>query len=175
MEKFSLERALSLESKFDDSLQTRPIGAWLAKFVLWFSVLFALYHYVTAGIGVPVDYWHMGAHMSGVIILIFISFPAFKKLKAEGQSPDLKGRLAGVPFYDWLFIIIGVMSSLYVGVTWYGIDLNFLGFSYSIPEQVLRMGVPLPIDVVFGTLLIIVLLEAVRRTIGMITNLCCGR
>ena len=61
MEKFSLERALSLESKYDDSLQTRPIGDWLAKFVLWFSVLFALYHYVTAGIGVPVDFWHMGA------------------------------------------------------------------------------------------------------------------
>ena len=168
MEKFSLERALSLESKYDDSLQTRPIGAWLAKFVLWFSVLFALYHYVTAGVGVPVDYWHMGAHMSGVIILIFISFPAFKKLKAEGQSPDLKGRLAGVPFYDWLFIIIGVMSSLYVGVTWYGVDFNFIGVSYTIPEQVLRMGVPLPIDVLFGTLLIIVLLEAVRRTIGII-------
>ena len=168
MEKFSLERALSLESKFDDSLQTRPIGAWLAKFVLWFSVLFALYHYVTAGVGVPVDYWHMGAHMSGVIILIFISFPAFKKLKAEGQSPDLQGRLAGVPFYDWLFIIIGVMSSLYVGVTWYGVDFNFIGVSYTIPEQVLRMGVPLPIDVLFGTLLIIVLLEAVRRTIGII-------
>ena len=168
MEKFSLERALSLESKFDDSLQTRPIGAWLAKFVLWFSVLFAVYHYVTAGVGVPVDYWHMGAHMSGVIILIFISFPAFKKLKAEGQSPDLKGRLAGVPFYDWLFIIIGVMSSLYVGVTWYGVDFNFIGVSYTIPEQVLRMGVPLPIDVLFGTLLIIVLLEAVRRTIGII-------
>ena len=168
MEKFSLERALSLESKYDDSLQTRPIGAWLAKFVLWFSVLFALYHYVTAGIGVPVDYWHMGAHMSGVIILIFISFPAFKKLKAEGESPDLKGWLAGVPFYDWLFIIIGVMSSLYVGVTWYGVDFNFIGVSYTIPEQVLRMGVPLPIDVLFGTLLIIVLLEAVRRTIGII-------
>ena len=168
MEKFSLDRALSLESKFDDSLQTRPIGAWLAKFVLWFSVLFALYHYVTAGIGVPVDYWHMGAHMSGVIILIFISFPAFKKLKAEGESPDLKGWLAGVPFYDWLFIIIGVMSSLYVGVTWYGVDFNFIGVSYTIPEQVLRMGVPLPIDVLFGTLLIIVLLEAVRRTIGII-------
>ena len=168
MEKFSLERALSLESKYDDSLQTRPIGAWLAKFVLWFSVLFALYHYVTAGVGVPVDYWHMGAHMSGVIILIFISFPAFKKLKAEGQSPDLQGRLAGVPFYDWLFIIIGVMSSLYVGVTWYGVDFNFIGVSYTIPEQVLRMGVPLPIDVLFGTLLIIVLLEAVRRTIGII-------
>ena len=73
-----------------------------------------------------------------------------------------------MPLYDWLFIIIGVMSSLYVGVTWYGVDFNFIGVSYTIPEQVLRMGVPLPIDVLFGTLLIIVLLEAVRRTIGII-------
>ena len=88
MEKFSLERALSLEGKYDDSLKTRPIGTWLAKFVLWFSVLFALYHYLTAGLGVPVDYWHMGAHMSGVILLSFISFPAFKKLRAARQSTD---------------------------------------------------------------------------------------
>ena len=111
MQKFSLERALSLESKYDDSLQTRPIGDWLAKFVLWFSVLFALYHYVTAGIGVPVDFWHMGAHMSGVIVLIFISFPAFKKLTAGGEAVDVVGRLSGVPFYDWLFIVVGVMAS----------------------------------------------------------------
>ena len=79
MERFSLERALSLESKYDDSLSTRPISAWLSKFVFSFSIIFALYHYITSGIGVPVDYWHMGAHMSGVLILIFISFPAFKR------------------------------------------------------------------------------------------------
>lgn len=168
MEKFSLERALSLESKYDDSLQTRPIGSWLAKFVLFFSVFFALYHYVTAGIGVPVDFWHMGAHMSGVIILIFISFPALKKRNYTAEKTGSNGKLSGVPVYDWIFIIIGVAASLYVGVTWYGLDFEFLGLSYSIPEQVLRMGVPLPIDVVFGTLLIIVLLEAVRRTIGIV-------
>ena len=44
MDKFSLERALSLESKFDDSLKTRPISVWLSKFVVGFSVVFALYH-----------------------------------------------------------------------------------------------------------------------------------
>ena len=168
MEKFSLERALSLESKFDDSLKTRPISDWLSRFVVGFSVVFALYHYVTAGIGVPVDFWHMGAHMSGVLILIFISFPAFKRTTEQNPEAVKTGIFAGVPFYDWLIIVIGVASSLYVGVTWYGLDINFLGFSYSIPEQVLRMGVPLPVDVVFGTLLILVLLEAVRRTIGIV-------
>ena len=168
MEKFSLERVLSLESKYDDTLQTRPIATWLSKFVLYFSVFFALYHYVTAGIGVPVDYWHMGAHMSGVIILIFISFPAFKNKNRGELSPVNWWSLAGVPFYDWALILIGVSSSLYVGITWYGFEFNLLGIAFSIPEQVLRMGVPLPVDVFFGTLLIIVLLEAVRRTIGIV-------
>jgi TRAP transporter 4TM/12TM fusion protein len=168
MEKFSLERALSLESKYDDSLRTRPISPWLSKFVFYFSVIFAIYHYVTAGIGVPVDYWHMGAHISGVLILIFISCPAFKS-SYDGDSPR-KGIFSplGVPFYDWALMIMGIAASLYVGVTWYGFEINFFGFTYFIPEQVLRMGVPLPVDVVFGTLLIIVLLEAVRRTIGII-------
>ncbi len=168
MEKFSLERALSLESKYDDSLRTRPISPWLSKFVFYFSVIFAIYHYVTAGIGVPVDYWHMGAHISGVLILIFISFPAFKS-SYDWDSPR-KGIFSplGVPFYDWALMIMGIAASLYVGVTWYGFEINFFGFTYFIPEQVLRMGVPLPVDVVFGTLLIIVLLEAVRRTIGII-------
>jgi len=168
MEKFSLERALSLESKYDDSLRTRPISPWLSKFVFYFSVIFAIYHYVTAGIGVPVDYWHMGAHISGVLILIFISFPAFKS-SYDGDSPR-KGIFSplGVPFYDWALMIMGIAASLYVGVTWYGFEINFFGFTYFIPEQVLRMGVPLTVDVVFGTLLIIVLLEAVRRTIGII-------
>jgi TRAP transporter 4TM/12TM fusion protein len=41
-------------------------------------------------------------------------------------------------------------------------------FHFELPEQVLRQGNPAPIDVVFGTLLIIVLLEAVRRTLGII-------
>ena len=49
MEKFSLERALSLESKYDDSLATRPISDWLSKFVFSFSIIFALYHYITSG------------------------------------------------------------------------------------------------------------------------------
>ena len=106
MEKFSLERALSLESKYDDSLQTRPIGSWLGKFVLFFSVFFALYHYVTAGIGVPVDFWHMGAHMSGVIILIFISFPALKK---EITRPKKLGRTGSYLVYQFM---TGSSSSL---------------------------------------------------------------
>ena len=86
MEKFDVRKAVSLESQYDDALKTRPISAWLGTFVFLFSIAFALYHYVTSGIGVPVDYWHMGAHMSGVLVLIFIFFPGLKKYEVSDQS-----------------------------------------------------------------------------------------
>ena len=106
----------------------------------------------------------MGAHMSGVLILIFISFPAFKRTQSSPLDAQPWWSFAGVPIYDWLLMIAGVTASLYVGFSWYGFEFNFLGLSLVVPEQVLRMGVPLPIDVFFGTVLIFVLLEAVRRT-----------
>ena len=168
MEKFSLERALSLESKYDDSLATRPISAWLGKFVFFFSILFALYHYITSGTGVPVDYWHMGIHMSGVILLVFIAFPAQKRETGATTTKTGWGRIAGVPLYDWLLIVSGIASSLYIGITWYEIKFTLFGIDFFLPEQVLRQGAPLPIDVVFGSILILVLLEAVRRTIGIV-------
>ena len=36
----------------------------------WRGLAFALYHYITAGYTVPVDHWHMGIHLSGVLLLV---------------------------------------------------------------------------------------------------------
>ena len=69
MVEFDIKKAEELEQKYDSGLHTRAVGPWLVKFSFVFSILFAAYHYITAGIGVPVDYWHMGVHMSGVILL----------------------------------------------------------------------------------------------------------
>ena len=168
MAELDIKKIEELEEKLDSGLHTRAIGPWLIKFTFVFSVVFAAYHYITAGIGVPIDYWHMGFHMSGVILLVFIGFPAIKGRRAWELNRNSWWRYGNVPLWDWLFIVIGVFAALYIGITWYETDINFLGFHFNLPEQVLRQGNPAPIDVVFGTLLIIVLLEAVRRTLGII-------
>ena len=168
MAELDIKKIEELEEKLDSGLHTRAIGPWLVKFTFVFSVVFAAYHYITAGIGVPIDYWHMGFHMSGVILLVFIGFPAVKGRRAWDLHRNSWWRYGNVPLWDWLFIVIGVFAALYIGLTWYETDINFLGFHFNLPEQVLRQGNPAPIDVVFGTLLIIVLLEAVRRTLGII-------
>ena len=168
MAEFDIKKAEELEEKYDSGLQTRTLGPWVLKFSLGFSVLFAVYHYVTAGTGVPVDYWHMGIHMSGVIILVFIGFPMIKGDKAWTLHPNTWWRYANVPLWDWLLIAAGVASSLYIGVTWYETDFTILGQRFFLEEQVIRQGDPANIDVVFGTVLILVLLEAVRRTLGIV-------
>ncbi len=168
MAQFDVKQAEELEEKYDSGLQFREIGPWLVKFTFLFSVFFAGYHYVTAGTGVPVDYWHMGFHMSGVIILVFILYPMIKRGDSRQLHANTWWRFSNVPIWDWLLILAGVASSLYIGVTWYEIDFELLGWRFFLSEQVLRQGDPAFIDVVFGTVLITVLLEAVRRTLGIV-------
>jgi TRAP transporter 4TM/12TM fusion protein len=163
-----VKKAEELEKKYDSGLQTRELGPWMVYFTYGFSILFAIYHYVTAGIGVPVDYWHMGVHMSGVILLVFIGFPAIKSAKSMSLSPNTWWRYTNVPLWDWVLIAAGVSSSLYIGITWYEINFELFGSQYSLPEQVIRQGNPYTIDVIFGSILVVVLLEAVRRTLGIV-------
>ncbi|MDE0993246.1 MAG: TRAP transporter fused permease subunit [Rhodospirillales bacterium] len=168
MAEYNVKKAEELEEKYDSGLQTRELGPWMVHFTYGFSILFAVYHYVTAGIGVPVDYWHMGFHMSGVILLVFIGFPALKSASAMELNSNTWWRYANVPIWDWVLIAAGISSSLYIGITWYEINFDFLGMQYNLPEQVIRQGNPYTIDIVFGTVLVLVLLEAVRRTLGII-------
>lgn len=168
MAEFDIKKAEELERQYDSGLNTRALGPHLLTFSFGFSVLFALYHYITAGIGVPIDYWHMGFHMSGVILLIFIGFPAFRTASSNTVQPNTWWRFENVPVWDLLFIIVGISCSLYIGVTWFAIDFTFLGFHFELSDQVMRQGDPATIDIVFGTALIVVLLEAVRRSLGII-------
>ena len=166
MKKYDAAEAEELEKKYDTALQTRTISPFLVSFVFYFSLAFAGYAFITSGFGVPVDYWHMGIFLSAILILIFIGYPMAKKDRGGELKPKSWVRIGNVPILDWVLMFAGVSAALYIGVTWYGVDISFLGFEFSLSEQVMRQGNPATIDIVFGTVLIIVLLEAVRRTLG---------
>ncbi|AAB90771.1 TRAP transporter permease [Archaeoglobus fulgidus] len=80
---------------------------------------------------------HMGMFLSGIILISFVTHPLRKN---------------GAKWYDWLMGIVGASGGLYIF------------FVY--PELMLRMGITTTIDVVFGLITIIFLLEAGRRTTG---------
>ncbi len=153
-----------LEKKFDSSLNVRDNGPGLTGFLYWGSVAFALYHLWTAGFGTPVDYAHMGIHLSGLFLFIFASFPLIRSSTSMAYSPVRFLKPGNVPLYDWIIMVLGICSTLFLWASWNGISL----FGVTIPEQMLRQGNPTTLDVIFGSVLVLTSLEIARRTIGWV-------
>jgi TRAP transporter 4TM/12TM fusion protein len=153
-----------LERQYDSALNTRDNGPTLTTFVYWISIAFAIYHLWTAGFGTPVDHVHMGIHLSGLFFLIFVGFPLLKTKSSLFYQGSSWFKPGNVPLYDWLMVVACIAASLFLWVSWRGLDI----FGYSIPEQALRQGNPSGLDVFLGTVLIVGTLEIARRTIGFV-------
>ncbi|MCP4074074.1 MAG: TRAP transporter permease [Hyphomicrobiales bacterium] len=162
-----LEKLDEIEKKFDTSLNTRENGPVLTRLLYWGTVAFALYHLWTAGFGTPVDYLHMGVHLAGLFLFIFVSFPLIKNVDSLDYHPVQFWKPGNVPLYDWAIMIMGMVSALFLWFSWRGVS----GFGLDIPEQMLRQGNPTGIDVVLGSVLILATLEIARRTIGFVLPL----
>lgn len=158
------EELAAIEEKYDEGAATRPVGANAALFLRAIAIVFAIYHYITAGFGLPADHWHMGWHLSGLFILTYAFFPI---LKTKGAFEMRRGpsQIGGIPILDIILMILGVAAALYVGMAWRGIE--FLG----IEEQTFRMGNPNNYDMVFGVIIILLVLDIARRTLGWVLPL----
>lgn len=140
-----------LESELDPEMRFRPllpIAGWIVA-VLLFGL--SCFHYYTAGFGLLPETLHRGIHIACVLGLIFLVFSWSTKGNA---TPPRAGLLAplGVGIADWLCAIAAAVASLYV--PWVFHDLQF------------RVGNPMTIDWVMGTIMIALLLEATRRSVG---------
>lgn len=155
-----------LEKKYDSALNTRHHGPVVSRFLYWTMIAFAAYHLWTAGFGTPVDHVHMGIHLAGLFLFIFLSFPFIRADSPQGAKAQVL-RPGNVPVYDWLLAIAGMTAALFLWISWRGLDL----FGMEISEQALRQGNPSTPDVVLGTILIVATLEIARRTIGFVLPL----
>ena len=153
-----------IERKYDEGAATKAVGRRMASFLRAVAIAFAIYHYLTAGFGLPADHWHMGWHLSGLFILIYALFPVFKGKHAYGFKRS-KWRIGNVLIVDCLAALLGVSASLYLSFAWRGIPF------FGIEEQTFRMGNPNTYDLVFGCILIVLVLDMARRTLGWILPL----
>ncbi len=151
----------AIEEKYDEGAATRSVTPGFGKFLRYIALTFAVYHYLTAGFALPPDYWHMGWHLSGLFILTYSFYPLIKtKTSFDLNTGAL--RLGGVPDLDLLLMVLGVASALYLGFAWRGVD--WLG----VEEMTFRMGNPNGWDMLFGCILIVLVLDIARRTLGWI-------
>ena len=152
-----------LERTYDSALATRDNGPTLSKILYWASIAFAGYHVWTAGFGTPVDYVHMGVHLAGLYFFVFLAYPFLKTQRAYGYRSGFL-RFGNAPLLDWVLMAAAMAGSLYLWFSWRGFDI----LGYSIPTQALRQGDPATSDIVFGTIIIVTVLEIARRTIGVV-------
>ena len=141
----------ALEQKYDPEMRFRPLTAVAATIVGGLLILLSAFHYYTAGFGLLQEVTHRGVHLAFVLGLIFLVFPHRHAL-LEKVAEHRVTAPGNVPWFDWLLAIAVAVSVLYI--PWIFEDLTF------------RVGNPLPIDVVMGSILVIALLEATRRSMG---------
>ena len=141
----------ALEQKFDPEMRFRPLTATAAMVVGGLLILLSLFHYYTAGFGLLRETTHRGVHLAFVLGLIFLVFPHRHTLLEK--VAEHRGLTPGnVPWFDWLLGAAVAVSVLYI--------------PYIFEDLTFRVGNPLPIDVAMGTVLIVALLEATRRSMG---------
>mgnify|MGYP000007539907 FL=1 len=144
----SADQLQEIEEKFDPELRFRDLLRPVAILAGALLFLLSCYHFYTAGFGIPQAVVHRGLHLAVTLFVVFLSFSAF------GRSEVARGPLAflGLPLGDWALAFAGAITALYV--------------PYIYDQLAFRVGNPLTIDIIMGTILIVVLLEAVRRSMG---------
>ena len=131
-----------LLGKFDKESKTRTFDhVLLVKMVYYMTIGIALYHFITSFIGYPATHLHRSLHVAMMLFMTFFLYPFSKK------SPRRT-----IPWYDIVFALLSVSVAAYVWVDY----INFIN----------RMGSPNTMDVVMGTILIVLVLEASRRISG---------
>ncbi|HYD29825.1 MAG TPA: TRAP transporter fused permease subunit, partial [Azospirillaceae bacterium] len=145
-------KARELEERFDSEIRFRPLAPVAGRLIGALLIVLSLFHYYTAGFGLLPEMMHRGIHLSFVLGLVFLVFPFTKR----GYSQPAEGgwlRPLGIGWLDWLLAAGAVAAVLHVPL----IPLDELAF---------RVGNPNTADVILGGTLIVVLLEATRRSVG---------
>ena len=140
-----------LEQKFDPEMRFRPLTSAAATLVGALLIALSIFHYYTAGFGLLQETTHRGVHLALVLGLVFLVFPHRKTLLEQPAAHSLL-RPGSVPWFDWVLAAGVAVSVLYI--------------PYIFEDLTFRVGNPLTIDVVMGTILIVALLEATRRAMG---------
>lgn len=137
------EEALREAEKYieDEEGPSRRLSGKMDVFITAVAVLMSLIH-LYAAVGVIMTQVLRGIHVMFVLFLSFLVFPSFKRFKNR------------IIWYDYLLALLGIVVIAYTFI-------DFEAFIY-------RSVVPNSWDLLFGIVLILLVLEATRRTTGWI-------
>ncbi|MBM4339295.1 MAG: TRAP transporter fused permease subunit [Deltaproteobacteria bacterium] len=137
------EEALKEAEKYieEEEGPSRRLTGKMDVFITAIAVIMSLIH-LYAAVGIIMTQVLRGIHVMFVLFLSFLVFPSFKRFKHR------------IIWYDYILALLSIAVIVYMFV-------DFEDFIY-------RSVVPNSWDIVFGMILILLVLEATRRTTGWI-------
>ncbi|MGC1497392.1 MAG: TRAP transporter fused permease subunit [Sulfitobacter sp.] len=146
------EQLAEIERKFDPETAFRPTGRMLGHFIAATLVAMSVYHFYASGFGLIRELLHRGIHLSFVLGLVFLLFGLRKSDPADGV-PKAWYYFDGVPVIDMMLAILAVGAAMYLPL---------------LPPEIVseRVGNPSQFDVFMGSALLLLTLEATRRSVG---------
>ena len=145
-------RLAEIERKYDPELAFRPTGKRISLFIGALLVAMSIYEFYASGFGLIRELTHRGIYLAFMLFLVFMLFSARKA--TTNTLPALRTyRFGGVPLWDFVLAVLGVAAALYLPL---------------LPSDVIseRVGNPSTFDVFMGSVLLVLVLEATRRSVG---------
>ena len=144
------EKLAEIEREFDPETAFRPTGKTLGFVIAAILVSMSVYHFYASGFGLVRELVHRGIHLSFVLGLVFLLFGVRKN---DTLPPKAWYRFDGVPLIDIVFAVLAVGAAMYLPL---------------LPAAALaqRVGNPSPSDIFMGSALLLLTLEATRRSVG---------
>jgi TRAP transporter 4TM/12TM fusion protein len=124
----------------EEGVQNRHRG-WLLGLVTTLAVVMSVFHLYTAYYILRPEYLR-ATHVAFVLVLVFLAFPVSRRFRHR------------VMWWDWLLALIGIGTAVYL----------IMGGDEILDRSIL----PNEWDVAFGMALMLLVLEAMRRTTGWI-------
>ncbi|WP_428696310.1 TRAP transporter permease [Stappia sp.] len=141
-----------IERKFDPETAFRPVGPRIGPLITGLLAIMSIYHFYASGFALIPELMHRAIHLSFVLGLVFLLFSWRKSSQGE-LLPNRWYRVEGIPYLDMLLAVLAVGAAMYLPLQ-------------SPQTLAIRVGNPAPVDIFFGSALILLTLEATRRSVG---------
>ncbi|MDH4265767.1 MAG: TRAP transporter permease [Deltaproteobacteria bacterium] len=138
------KKAKGILDREDEKAGKRALSGSMATLFTIVAISMSIFHLYTAGYMVFTAMVQRSIHLCFALTLIFLLYPAVAK------SPRRK-----VPLMDWAFILLSVISCLYITMNWEALS------------EAVRIAEPTGVDIALGIIATLLVLEATRRTAGM--------
>lgn len=134
--------------KVENKTSKRNLSPKVKKIISLYAVCGVIIHLYSLFYLFLTPQLHSALHLLFTLSLVFLLY------KPKGELKNDKDNIEKVPFYDIILSCVSIVPTLYIFIEW--------------ESFIRRSSMPTMLDIIFGIILVILILEATRRVMGLV-------